>query len=1121
MSHNRPSSTMPSKRASPGSPGSSETDSPIGTSPNSTLKRDASLIIPSMIPTQEVLRNINHYRGNGMIQLGGDEDENDSDEDKVSEVSQRDHRKIRRESARDDDFVLSTYNDDPSPLIQYAKPTPSTPMRSQTTVSNANQQTVQITLQPLESPSILRTYSRKRAITPPPAQPQLRREDSDPIMDFDDSSEEGSTYLKRDPTERSVSPAVSTPSRRTPFVPPRSFTKAQNGSPRSPHTHRPLAPPESPSRRFIIPLATQPIRGNGRHSTTSPTVSPMKIIDERPAPNSPSKRLRPLSEIQRPVAPLHLQFQRSPSRKGAGTVSNMSPRKQRVVTSPSSSKTPTRAATTRSAPMAKSLEVIRPPAALGPQLQQIADEARDEYEQEEEEEEDKLIRRRPGKDKEQYEPANESLFLGESGLALMTSDFYSESQAKSPELEFGRDPSSRLESKVAEQLSPTSSPTSAMELKRKVLESPFLVPDPGASSPSRHSNVIYIKKEEPLTPMLVIPEELLEVTSRRKVEPIEEVWISRIPRHLQQQKQQRQRQQRPPPSPPPPPLQQQQQKIPLPGLILEYASKLTPLDTIKWPPAKVGRFHILALVIFVGTEEQVVTKKRQTVMKREITVCDQSATSFKLNLWGDCCKWADSQFKVGDAVLITDVHTSEFRQKIAGSTSGWSRVARLDGTILGLYQGHDTIESYMKIFIEKRRVLALNLLDKSKGIARDPSLYLTHNMWTIPGEVATGGNTVFTTDDNLDGAGHHDSTVGNGKDGGSRPQKPVNGLKGPGLMALLSTASSMIHGTHSTKPSGNGDFVPSSMSSTTSSESRMSTPSTSSTVTGASIRASVVYKALIVPGDESQGWEIGVVMQNGRSVTIHCDNTPSWISDTSPGRVLVFFGRFKERSDIFYIDASSREPSLLRESSWDDSLKNVKARKFQSIKSLREHKFMGDATLDAYILAISSPDFILDDRDERAMYDFIQCYCTECQSIAVSSPQNPSIMFCRECHLDPQKRNQPLEWRYPAFEISLGDKPRMGANLTSESLQLRCHPEIGDQVFLSVPARRWMQDEEGFWESRKRWKRLVELMNKQGESIDSDDEERSGPSDNIPQKIRVEVMVGVNMMVKALKVDYL
>ncbi|KAF9160267.1 hypothetical protein BGX20_002577 [Mortierella sp. AD010] len=810
---------------SSGSTGPSGANSPDGTIPRPSLRRDASLIIPSMIPTQEVLQNLNLYCDNGMVQLSEYEDEIDDDID-----SEDYHHSSHSTRSRNNDkgFVPSTC-DDPDPVIQ-----PNIPKTKDASP-----------LPPSSSgPSLfLRTYPRKRALSPRRAQAKLETEDSDPIIDFDKSDEDEKL------------------SRRTlPVFPHRPSKFLQGRSPQSPPLRRPLIPAESPSRRFIIPLATQPIRGN-RHSPSkaSSATTVTRFGGERPTPDSPSKRLRPLSEIPRPIVPMHLQVQQSPSRKNSSPGSGGSPRKQRAgqlqpssaVKSPSSREMSAgMMATTKSTSIAKLPKVIQPPAALGPQLQQIADEmrnghAREEQEQEEQEEEP-LIRRRKGMSEGRVE--HESLFLGDSGMALLTSDFNSGPSGGSPELRPIAKKELGIDRILGEHSLSVSSSSSAKELKKEALESPFWMPGPPAISSSKTTGQVCVKREESLTPVLARPEKMQKEVSSWTNIGAESGNTSRMPIH-----QQKQGQRTDAPSLP--------DEIPLPGLILEFASKLTPLDHIKWPPAKVGRFHILGLVIFVNAEEKVVTKKGPTIAKREITICDQSATSFKLNLWAECCKWADCQFKTGDAVLITDIQPKEFRKKITGSTSVWSRMARLDGTLLASYQGHDTIELYMKIFIEKRRCLALDLLDKGKGIARDPSLYLMHHMWSVPGEVSSS----FATSDSPDDVEHHYIKM----EGNSPPRKPPNDYKGPGL-ALLSTGSTTIPRNLKKESEGGSNFVLSSGSSTASSESTMYVMS--SIVTGTSLRASVTYKMLVIPGNEENEWEIGAVMQNGRSVKIQCCN---------------------------------------------------------------------------------------------------------------------------------------------------------------------------------------------------------------------------------------------------------
>ncbi|KAI1316100.1 hypothetical protein EDD11_010414 [Mortierella claussenii] len=559
--------------------------------------------------------------------------------------------------------------------------------------------------------------------------------------------------------------------------------------------------------------------------------------------------------------------------------------------------------------------------------------------------------------------------------------------------------------------------------------------------------------------------------------------------------------------------------IPLPSLVIQFAPKLTPIDVIKWPPEKTGRFHILVLVISIGAADKVVTKEQQRVISKcELTVCDQSATSFKLNLWSNSCEWVEKQmFRAGDALLITDVRVKGYRQqttrgaveKISGGTSWWSRMVKLDGSLLSLYRGHIEVESHLSVLAKKRRILALDLLDKEKGIANDGSFYITQPMCSLSTQPKFPVVSV--------GAGLLSSA--SSRDAG-RPQRAAMGTHISGLMTLLSTGSKTANDLPANLPATPGAL--------TTLKSILPTH-----ITGTSIRACVVYRMLITAGDESQGWEVGAVMPNGRFVRIQSQHAASWIQDASPGRVLHFFGKFREKSDLFHIDGISREPYLLHDNAWAETIKNVQPRQFRSIRSMHEHKFMGDAILDAHIMAVSFPDLV-DDNGEASydsdMFGFIRCYCTGCYSIAVTSPQNPAILLCRECHSDPQKSRRPLEWMYPTFELSLADKPRLAANLASESLQVRCQLEVGDQVFMSVPARRWMQDEEGFWISRGRWRKLMELMNKQGECADegrgTEDEVSAaaggeGGGDDVAQRIRVEMRVGVNMVAKALRVAYL
>ncbi|KAG0267255.1 hypothetical protein BG011_007664 [Mortierella polycephala] len=514
------------------------------------------------------------------------------------------------------------------------------------------------------------------------------------------------------------------------------------------------------------------------------------------------------------------------------------------------------------------------------------------------------------------------------------------------------------------------------------------------------------------------------------------------------------------------------------------------MDAIKWHPVKEGRFHVFGLVIYLGSVERMMSKtgpqNGQVYGKLSMTVCDQSATSFKIILWRDKCRWVDV-IKTGDVVLVTDLQIKEFRSRISGNTSSWSKMSRLDGSTLGSYRGNPTIESYLRIFVEKRRMLALDLLDADKGITSDPSFYLTQPVGS------------FLSQD-----GPSLGRIGNRYDllpGQRALQFHNNNPRSSSSSAIAATVASASRTSTASSIGQSRTFVPMAQS-----------------ITGMSVRASVVYKMLMSPEDDDQGWEIGAVMSNGRYIKVQCGNASSWISSASPGRLLNFFGKFD--GDIFQIGPSTREPTLMSDNAWGNSVKHIEPRCFSSIKSMRQHKFMGDAFIEGYILAVNFPDLSNNgDDDENDMFEFIQCYCTGCHSVAASSPQSPSILFCPHCHLDPQRRAQStLEWMYPSFELSLGDKARMGANVSSECLQIRCQFEVGDQVFLSVPARRWMQDEEGFWRCQRRWKRLVAMMNGQDEN---EEIEGAGRTSSCQQQLRIEVRVGVNMVIKALNVAYL
>lgn len=153
----------------------------------------------------------------------------------------------------------------------------------------------------------------------------------------------------------------------------------------------------------------------------------------------------------------------------------------------------------------------------------------------------------------------------------------------------------------------------------------------------------------------------------------------------------------------------------------------------------------------------------------------------------------------------------------------------------------------------------------------------------------------------------------------------------------------------------------------------------------------------------------------------------------------------------------------------------------------------------------------------RSMRGFIQRYCLCCTSLAATSPKEPSLFFCLNCDLDPTKRARRFQWVYPRFEITLGDHPRMGRNLSSEQIQVRCDHVLGDQLFPSLPASQWMQDAASFVRSKSRWKRLSKLM--LGGHDSSGDDVFSEVTE--PPRIKVHLTVGLNDIFKATKLEYI
>lgn len=156
-------------------------------------------------------------------------------------------------------------------------------------------------------------------------------------------------------------------------------------------------------------------------------------------------------------------------------------------------------------------------------------------------------------------------------------------------------------------------------------------------------------------------------------------------------------------------------------------------------------------------------------------------------------------------------------------------------------------------------------------------------------------------------------------------------------------------------------------------------------------------------------------------------------------------------------------------------------------------------------------------RSLRNMRGFIQRYCLCCMSLAATSPKELSSFFCPNCDLDSTKRARQFQWVYPRFEITIGDHPRVGHNLSSEQIQVRCDHALGNQLFPSLPASQWMQDANSFVRSKSRWKRLSKLM-LGGQDSSGDDVFSEAIN---PPRVKVHLTVGLNEIFKATKLEYI
>lgn len=510
------------------------------------LKREESDIIPTSIPTQEALQNLGRYRSTRSANMPSEDLEREEDEryTQISTAASYDSTSP---------IIPSPTHDSSSPeLPPSSELAPSDPMR-------------------LRPSLVLSSPTRKaRSGQLPPSRPTQAIED-DPIMDFDDDSGEEQVSVVKTET------GVMDDSIQTMSVGSLSSISSNLNQQVSGNPHSTVRPPQSPSGKFILPA-----------------VSYQAARSVHVPPPSPSKRLRPVSEVPQPIAPPQMQQQLSPKRGRRSPSGRQSkvPRTSAghfVVSAPAVVRSPT-TPTRRVSEIGKSLRIMQPPAPLGPRLLEIAEEERRAREEQEEQ-------------------------AGQGALGSIRE------REREPEQEQWQEQEPHRAHQTAHETG-----TDINRLVTPALDiSPFC--EAPSTSTASFTEKVKIKKEEPLTQSHLL-------RAMDAPQPDSDVAESHVA-ELQ------------PPT---------QSPIVLPGFVLEYATKLTPIDRIKWPPAKEGRFHIFGLILSVGPVEQMMNRtgpqSGQIYGKRLITMCDQSATSFKVFLWRDRCGWGDN-FKPGDVALFT------------------------------------------------------------------------------------------------------------------------------------------------------------------------------------------------------------------------------------------------------------------------------------------------------------------------------------------------------------------------------------------------------------------------------------------------------------------------------------
>ncbi|KAF9156838.1 Shieldin complex subunit 2 [Actinomortierella ambigua] len=563
-----------------------------------------------------------------------------------------------------------------------------------------------------------------------------------------------------------------------------------------------------------------------------------------------------------------------------------------------------------------------------------------------------------------------------------------------------------------------------------------------------------------------------------------------------------------PPLPPPLPLQPllpsteflDRPTLSLPAVVLKYADRLTPLarclDSQVSTLSKYQRWHLLVLVIHVDPVEQIETRKGpqagQRIAKASITVSDGSASGFKIVLWREKTLWLE-EIQEGDVALLS--------------------------AVLESYTGHKEIEEKLHALATKRRQLGLQVLHD----IREPSFYASM-MPCSP--TATFGSSCRRHHDGGEPAeedhGHpqHATAQANktflqvhSRAAVSRPNQSLSSSSSSSSLAAGSKVRGRVVYTMLQKPNrpASGWYI----GIVVVKEGRMLRVETEQQTWMDDIRLDAVF--------EFYGRYARAVGSKDLCFVVDVSSRPPLLLALHDEQV----GGSNGSREAVGVD--SRQPSALPIPSWSTV--------FPSIQALHAARFSGNAILDVYLHAIEfscqpTPSSWLDGNSENGEGEedeFIQCICVQCQTPADRDPANPTLFFCRRCRDmeaatahrrfgggDSGGKNSSftgidssLQWSYAPFHVVVSDQPprpretfkkrqkqekqqpRPGSadpsSTETNTLRVFCSYGRGDELFVSIPARRWIHERQQRQLQRQqrprpsetmydRWKRLVRLL---------------------------------------------